>query len=347
MNDKSVSVIIPAYNAESSLSRCIESALSQDSDPAEVIVINDGSTDSTAEVAKSFGNSITYLEQENAGQGAARNAGLRVATGRFIAFLDADDYWLPEFVGVCVDFLLRHKEAVAVNTGKIVKLWGGDVMYWPPIPNSKEETVFKPCVLNDFFDFWAKYDHVKTGTVMIRREVIEKAGYQRADLRISQDLEYWGYLATFGEWGFVPNHLLIDDSRSVAAQQGWVEKYKKRRSLCPSVKQWQDRVIPILREEDWDNFCIVRGRVAGGFALNKILGGNDESAKSIVANYGNQMPPNWSTNLMRQGLRAGTLGWKAVCTFIRLRELLKSSFLYAFPKSSGNIISLLNKLKSS
>jgi glycosyltransferase involved in cell wall biosynthesis len=345
MNEKSVSVIIPAYNAESSLSRCIESALSQGLDPAEVIVINDGSTDNTFEVAKNYGNRITYLEQVNQGQGAARNTGLFEAKSRFIAFLDADDYWLPDFLKTCVNFLHTHKEAAAVNTGLIIKKWA-DEYVGPPAVDELHERFPDGFVLDNFFDFWAKYDHVRTGSVLIRREVIEKAGYQRADLRISQDLEYWGYIATFGSWGFIPKPLWMGDSSSLAGKTGWINKYRKRRKLCPSVEQWQKRIVPRLQQEDWPGFRVVRARVAASFALNKILGGDDKAAKEIIATYGNQMLANWSTNLMQRGFQSGNLGWKAVCIFIRLREQLKSSLLYTFPKSSQNVISLLNKLKS-
>jgi len=344
MNDKTVSTIIPVYNAQTSLARCIESVLSQEPEPAEVIVINDGSTDETAEVARSYRDRITYLEQKNAGQGAARNAGLRLATGDFVAFLDADDYWLPDFLSTCVDFFHHHKDAVAVNTGFIIKKWGSEHTSPASIVNAVEE-VKQGSILNNFFDFWAENDHVRTGTVLIRRKVIEEAGYQRADLRISQDLEYWGYIATFGPWGFIPEPLWIGDSASSAGRTGWIDKYRKRRNLCPSVEQWQKRIVPRLREEDWAGFRVVRGRVAGSFALNKILGGDDKAAKEIMAKYGGQMPTNWSTNLMQRGFRAGTPGWKVTCIFIRLREQVKSSLLYTFPKGSKNIISLLRKGK--
>ncbi len=342
MNDKSVSVIIPAYNVEDSLRRCIESAFSQTLKPTEIIVINDGSTDGTAEIANSYGNHISYLEQENAGQGAARNSGLRIAKGNFIAFLDADDYWLPGFLEACVVFLNNHPNFAAVNTGYTIKKWGYEYI-GPSTIDELYQSFPNGLVLDNFFNFWASYDHVRTGTVVIRREVIERAGYQRADLRISQDLEYWGYIATFRPWGFIPETLWVGDSASLAGRTGWIQKYRNRRNLCPSVEQWQKRIVPRLRKEDLAGFLVVRGRVAGSFALNKILGGDDISAKKIVAKYGNRMPANWSTNLMQRGFRAGTLGWNAVCTFIRLRELLKSCFLYTFPRSSGNILSLIRK----
>jgi len=344
MNENSVSIIIPTYNAEGSLQKCLDSVLAQELRAAEVILINDGSTDGTAAIAKSYGESITYLEQENAGQGAARNAGLSVANGSFVAFLDADDYWLPGFLEVCLAFLNKHPNVVVVNTGYIIKKWGGEYV-GPSSVDKYRESFPNGFVLDNFFDFWGKYDHVRTGTVVIRREIIEKAGYQRADLRISQDLEYWGYIATFGLWGFIPEPLWVGDSASIAGRKGWIAKYRKRRSMCPSVEQWQKRIIPRLKKADWAGFRVVRGRVAGTFALNKILGGDDNAAKEIVIKYGDQMPANWSTNLMKRGVRSSSLGWAVTCNFIRVREMLKSSFLYAFPAGSQKIISLARKLK--
>ena len=90
----SVSVVIPCFNNERYVGAAIESVLSQTFPPAEAIVIDDGSTDSSAAVVGRF-PSVTLLCQENAGAGAARNAGIARAVGEFIALLDADDLWAP------------------------------------------------------------------------------------------------------------------------------------------------------------------------------------------------------------------------------------------------------------
>jgi len=308
-----------------SLARSIDSALAQTSGPEEIIVINDGSTDNTAQVAKTYGDKIIYIEQENLGQGAARNTGLKHATKKYVAFLDADDYWLPDFLMNCVQFLEEYKEAIAVSTGQVIKLWGHKDLVSPPImvkPNSRKPK--KPCILESFFQFWAEQDHVRTGSVLIRRQVIDKAGYQLADLRISQDLEYWGYLATYGKWGFIPKALFVTDGTAAAVSQGWKDKYKSRRLKCPDVEQWQRRIVSRLRQEDWPGFEIVRGRVAKNFAHAKILAGNDASARSIVLEYGNKFPQDKISSIMKFGASTGIIGWKSCCYFLRLRELLKS-----------------------
>lgn len=86
-----VSVIVPVYNGENTICACIESLLSQSLEELEIIAVNDGSTDSTAEILASYGDRITVLTQKNAGQGAARNAGIQIAGGEYIGFVDADD----------------------------------------------------------------------------------------------------------------------------------------------------------------------------------------------------------------------------------------------------------------
>jgi glycosyltransferase involved in cell wall biosynthesis len=91
MNKPLISVIIPVFNGERFIAEAIQSVLAQNYEPLEIIVVDDGSTDGTAEVVKILGEKIRYIFQENGGIAAARNTGLRAASGDYIAFLDADD----------------------------------------------------------------------------------------------------------------------------------------------------------------------------------------------------------------------------------------------------------------
>jgi glycosyltransferase involved in cell wall biosynthesis len=113
---QTVSVVIPAYNCARYLPETIESALSQTLPPLEVIVIDDGSTDDTAEVLARFEGRIRHVRQRNLGISAARNAGIRIARGTLIAFLDADDIWLPSMLAQQCEALARTGAGLA-HTG--------------------------------------------------------------------------------------------------------------------------------------------------------------------------------------------------------------------------------------
>ena len=110
-----VSVVIPAYNTERYIRRAIDSVLAQRYRQFECIVVDDGSTDATGEIARSFGSKIRYLRQDNHGASAARNAGLDAATGRYIAFLDSDDYWLDTKLENQVLVMTSNPELVLVS----------------------------------------------------------------------------------------------------------------------------------------------------------------------------------------------------------------------------------------
>ena len=93
-----VSILIPCYNAERWIAQCIESALAQTYAPVEIVVVDDGSTDGSADIVKSFGSKVRHELRENAGANATRNRLLEMAHGEWLQYLDADDYLLPEKV---------------------------------------------------------------------------------------------------------------------------------------------------------------------------------------------------------------------------------------------------------
>lgn len=110
-----VSVIVPAYNAERFLERSLRSALAQTYRNLEIVVVDDGSSDRTAEIARGTGDPrVRYLSQPNRGQGPARNNGIRASAGAYVTLLDADDYYLPEKVGRQVEFLEARPDCGAV-----------------------------------------------------------------------------------------------------------------------------------------------------------------------------------------------------------------------------------------
>lgn len=110
LSARTVSVVIPAFNAERTLGEAVRSALAQVPAPLEVLVVDDGSTDATRAVAEGFGPPVRVLTGPNAGPSAARNRGVREARGSWIAFLDADDLWEPGYLAAAEEHLAAHPD---------------------------------------------------------------------------------------------------------------------------------------------------------------------------------------------------------------------------------------------
>ncbi len=155
-----VSVVIPCRDCERYLGAAIESVLEQTWPSHEVIVVDDGSTDRSVEVARGFGDAIRLLSQRTAGAGAARNAGLELARGRFFAFLDADDLWPP-------DSLAARMQAFARDPGS--ELVAGMAVHFmsPDLDPSSRRLVRLPEGPS-----FARLP----GTMVIRREPFERVG---------------------------------------------------------------------------------------------------------------------------------------------------------------------------
>ncbi|HTH52231.1 MAG TPA: glycosyltransferase family A protein, partial [Pyrinomonadaceae bacterium] len=119
-----VSVVIPAYNSADTIEETLTSALTQKFREHEIVVVNDGSpdTDWLERRVRPFLEDITYIRQRNAGAGVARNLGIKHARGNIIAFLDADDIWLPEYLASQFVFMQRHDYDMVYCDAQIVGL---------------------------------------------------------------------------------------------------------------------------------------------------------------------------------------------------------------------------------
>lgn len=131
MKDIKASVIIPAYNAERFICRAIDSALHQTEKNIEVIIVNDGSTDKTEEKCSIYQNNerVHYFSQENGGPASARNHGLRMAQGEFVAFLDADDCLAPEMIERMIAVAETEKADIMICDIEIIEC-DGNVRYY-------------------------------------------------------------------------------------------------------------------------------------------------------------------------------------------------------------------------
>jgi glycosyltransferase involved in cell wall biosynthesis len=168
-NRAAVSVVIPAFNAETYLADAVASVRRQPVQPAEIILIDDGSTDGTAEIISSLPDVIS-IRTQNSGPSAARNRGVAAATQEFVAFLDADDLWPDESLGIR---LARFDQEPALDVVLGLSLW-----------------ISEPGV----HEAWAPSgEHIAplVGAALFRRSVFDRIGLFDTDLRFGEDQDFF------------------------------------------------------------------------------------------------------------------------------------------------------------
>lgn len=310
-----LSIIIPVYNAGMLIERCLDSIFGQQTKYSyEVLLIDDGSTDNSVELIRQRKEqNIMLLQQSNSGPAKARNRGLAAAKGKFIAFLDADDYWKPEFIEKTLDFLRAHKECIAVSVSQRHITMSGESVV-PSCMNEYEA----PFVLDDFFEFWARYFHVCTGSIVFSADVARRIGGQREDLRICEDLEFWAMLATYGRIGFIPEVLFISDGLKVTNEIGWVEKNKKRWESAPTIENWERRLI--TRKQALSPYYVnARGRIARNLCYSMILSKRIDLAYQQIRIYKRDFPKGLMTTVFKIGT-SNKLMWKIITSLLIYRE---------------------------
>ena len=202
-----VSAIVPVYNGERFLRAALDSALAQTLDDIEIIVIDDGSTDSSGTIADEYAvrhpRKFVIIHQPNGGLVVARNAGLAVARGRYVALLDADDEWLPHHLSACVDVLEKRSDVGLVHAN-IERI---------NIDGSKRLAVkrFWNRALDPFATVYLRREHVSCSTVVMRRDLLERVGdFDVAFNRIGcEDRDLWLRCAIETNFVFIDDvHLL-------------------------------------------------------------------------------------------------------------------------------------------
>ena len=167
-----VSVIIPVYNGEDFLADAISSILRQNYEPMEIIVVDDGSTDGSAAIAKNY-KDVRYIYQPNQGVASARNSGLSAAKGEFIAFLDADDTWPARKLQIQVEYLREHP-SIMFTISKINNILEPGLNMQPQALQS---------IL--------KSDQIGLATIVARKAVFDQIGGFNLRYQVGEDLEWF------------------------------------------------------------------------------------------------------------------------------------------------------------
>ena len=182
-----ISVIIPTYNSGVFIGEAIQSVLRQTCTDYEIIVIDDGSTDNTGGIIENNFPQVRYFYTPNQGAAKARNYGIRRAHGEFIAFLDADDLWLPEKLEKQLKVFNADQELMLVFTEHL----GFDTTGFRETIFLKKERLMKGDIVKNIFF----YSHVALPTVMVRRQVFQEIGYFDENLNVAEDDNLWMRIA--------------------------------------------------------------------------------------------------------------------------------------------------------
>ncbi|MGH7979071.1 MAG: oligosaccharide flippase family protein [Limisphaerales bacterium] len=205
----SVSVVIPAFNREAFLVKAVNSVLNQSFRDFEIIVVDDGSTDGTRSALQRYGSQIKYVFQNNAGVSAARNAGIALAAGQWIAFLDSDDEWSP-------DFLERQMRAISENQDISVQIadcrysdQAGEKKSYFEINGTAQQfngsAYLRP---KQPFAFLLRHLSWQVGSAIIRKDVIERSGVFDVNFSIGEDQDFLARAALHGPLGLLNEKLM-------------------------------------------------------------------------------------------------------------------------------------------
>jgi glycosyltransferase involved in cell wall biosynthesis len=217
-----VSVVIPAYNADKYIEESINSVITQTYPIMEIIIVNDGSTDNTKSILNKYEflyENVTCIHQDNMGLSNARNSGIKKSAGDFIAFLDSDDLWEDNKIELQVELFLSHPELGLVYSG--YKLCDEN-------SNTYEGHITNPKVSGDVLNALLSEGNLISGSgssVLIRQEVFDDVGMFDSNLAFAEDLDMWIRISEKYKVDFVPEKLVIIRTHLASMQSKYSSYY--------------------------------------------------------------------------------------------------------------------------
>ena len=195
-----ITVIIPLYNKEASIATALRGVLAQTYQDFEVVVVDDGSTDGGAAVVETFEDPrIRLIRQENAGVSAARNRGIAEARGAHVAFLDADDEWMPEFLEEIATLIAEYPECRARATNYIFNSNG---VKSPTILRKMPFAEGRGVLTNYFEVASCSHPPMWTSAVCIERALLQEIGGFPIGIKSGEDLLTWARIAVRTQWAY-------------------------------------------------------------------------------------------------------------------------------------------------
>ena len=227
------SVVIPLYNKQPYIQRSLDSVLAQTFNDFEVIVVDDGSTDEGPRIVESCqDHRVRLIRQSNGGVSAARNRGIATAQGEWVAFLDADDEYKPEFLQKVYELSKRYSKAGAIYARAA---WMKDQVQ----VNLPKDRIYKPALLGDYLYFVAfdKGYEINSSAVAVRRDVFEQAGVFPVGIKVGEDSDLWLRVAWTTSVGYIPEFLSVYHME--AGDSHWEKQQQTEPFWVSTYRQWQ------------------------------------------------------------------------------------------------------------
>ena len=236
-----ISVVIPAYNRESTLLRAVKSALSQTVPVHEILICDDGSTDNSKKIITELNNpAVKWIDcGKNGMPSVPRNMGIKAATGEWIAFLDSDDEWLPEKINLQLEALAKNKtEACSTNANRMV--------------NEKNCGIYLS-FLKEKITFFAllPVNNIICSSVLVRKKLLERISFfpEGKEYKAIEDYALWLRLSTQTDFSFLPEPLVnYYDNPQSSVRSNYSDVWDLRSVIFSGFTNWLEEKKVVLND---------------------------------------------------------------------------------------------------
>ncbi|MCM2374831.1 glycosyltransferase family 2 protein [Aporhodopirellula aestuarii] len=249
--DLTISVVIPVYNAAATIRRAVDSVLAQTFVPLEIVVVDDGSCDSTASIVSQYGAAVRLICQENSGTASARNTGIEHSRGEWIAFLDADDYWDQQKLAKQVEVIKHHAEVGLIASDYHTQLPDRIDREWQRCaPESWCDRVLTSSDVDPFLlgtRFW-------TGTILVKRTALGDDRFV-SGLEPAEDRDLWVRLTNKTSVWLIPEPLAtcVLEAGSISR----VDIHKDCNAMLAVIDR-HPKLLGVLNRSVWRSYTFYR-----------------------------------------------------------------------------------------
>lgn len=317
-----ISVVIPAYNIEGYIQRAIDSVLAQRRPADEIIVIDDGSSDRTAEKIKAYGEKVRYIYQENRGLSGARNTGIREAGYDWIAFLDGDDEWLSDYLSMQATILEQHSD-LKWSSGNFLCCLCEENRQGPYVdPNVLKKIMQGKDYFSNYFEAFLNKAGGCADTMVIHKHIFETIGLFNEKQAFAEDLELWWRIAfEFPEIGYVRTPGAVYHLQ----RPGTLTEEFKKNKLKVLVDLVEKNLKVAEQKNMRDMFAPLAGRLVSSWIRGMLFEDRPEEIRELLTRFDTFLSIRfkWVVRILMIAPKMTTRGCRIISKIVRRLKLRK------------------------